>query len=56
MAGLATSAAGGSLKIQIGIGEPSGYSLAYLQLRDPAFLEQNGGFLNEARMTAMKRV
>jgi len=38
-------------KIQIGIGGPSGYRVAYLQLRDPAILEQNGGYLNDAGMT-----
>jgi hypothetical protein len=39
-------------KIQIGIGELSGYRVAYLQLRDPAFLAQTGGYLNDPGITA----
>jgi len=38
-------------KIQIGIGKPSGYRVAYLQLREPAHLEQNCGYLNDAGMS-----
>jgi len=38
-------------KIQIGIGKPSGYRVAYLQLREPVHLEQNGGYLNDAGMS-----